>query len=360
LINQAYCGNISNNDTNVNQGPYYKRDPFGSCDSSNQQDFWLNGNMLETFVNSSRLFRINISTPLVEASTNPRIIEMLVNAHNGSWTDDSLWWCLSWHRMWKLNRRQFGGVYPWFLEFWNTVRTKRFNSVVLNGKTFQTTWWQYIPDDPQGTKGYRNAITNSLFLVQSCLVYQDNHSLQKEARAVIESLCTFLETLIQNGLIVDGYNADGTLNQRLFTYTQGVVAFGFWMASRILRKPAYHQLAQTIISNIIQGKTPLTRVMDETIVLSYDPQTTWDNSGVAFNGIFCRYAGYLAPHLDNTNEIQMFLQNTLKSVVKYQRRDDGWYTPFWGTLDDKKWASVASTVAVVDLINSVELVFKST
>jgi predicted alpha-1,6-mannanase (GH76 family) len=278
LYMNTYCGKHASLNLHENQGPIFKYTPNGSCfekkpgtsddfPGRNQEDFWLNGNLLEIILNYTETTGDKTFEEIIlkDVSNIGQLQQQLLNGLDGTWNDDRMWWALAYIRMWEYNPNKFGIELLAGSQIFNKVHETSFNSFICSntGKTYYTTWWQLLPaltpegdikpdGDPTGINTYRNAVTNSLYLELAMRLYQignikcvdtsrvfnlQNNDLYWDiAKKEVE----FLSSLkMDNGLIADGYkNLNGTrksldesvncgYDERPFTYTQGVILDGF-------------------------------------------------------------------------------------------------------------------------------------
>ena len=108
LYKTTYCGKHASLSYNENQGPIFKYNLNKTC-TDGSQDFWLNGNMLETILNYTEITndKTFLKIILENTSTTGQLQQMLVNGYNGCWNDDRMWWALSYVRMYEYNHILF-------------------------------------------------------------------------------------------------------------------------------------------------------------------------------------------------------------------------------------------------------------
>ena len=266
LYKHTYCGKNASLSYTENQGPIFKYNLNKTC-TDGSQDFWLNGNMLETILNYT------------QTSTTGQLQQMLINGYNGCWNDDRMWWSLSYIRMYEYNNVLFDKELLFSSQIFNATYNNSFTLYDCGkDKQYTTTWWQLFgptnPDnsinteaDPTGIKTYRNAVTNSLFLELSLRLYNISKNMNSNMLSKYElykkdiywnvatKLIQFLKTLkLSNGLIADGYKDCNTLTENIYTYTQGVILDAFSKASviayEINDKILYKDCIQFVLSLI--------------------------------------------------------------------------------------------------------------
>jgi hypothetical protein len=283
LYKHTYCGKNASLSYTENQGPIFKYNLNKTC-TDGSQDFWLNGNMLETILNYTQTTNDDTFLQIIlkNTSTTGQLQQMLINGYNGCWNDDRMWWSLSYIRMYEYNNELFDKELLFSSQIFNATYNNSFTLYDCGkDKQYTTTWWQLFgptnPDnsinteaDPTGLKTYRNAVTNSLFLELSLRLYNISKNMNSDMRSKYElyskdiywnvatKLIQFLKTLkLSNGLIADGYKDCNTLTENIYTYTQGVILDAFSKASVI----AYEINDKILYKDCIQFVLSLINIM---------------------------------------------------------------------------------------------------
>lgn len=471
LYKTTYCGKHASLSYNENQGPIFKYNLNKTC-TDGSQDFWLNGNMLETILNYTEITndKTFLKIILENTSTTGQLQQMLVNGYNGCWNDDRMWWALSYVRMYEYNHILFDKELLFGSQIFNATYNTSFTLFDCTGSIkYTTTWWQLFgptkPDnsindeaDPNGIKTYRNAVTNSLFLELALRLYDISKNMKSDMLSkyelynkdiywdVANKLIPFLKSLkLNNGLIADGYKDCNTITENPYTYTQGIILDAFSRAGIIAYEKndkilyydclnfvlllidkmtlnALLNVSDTISCNIhvnnridcigneggdkekclsdhnccynsnLPGETapycykkanetinPLLTTVNNVSILTEIYSSMSEGSGNAFKGIFMRYLSYSIKTLNIffkkhpkeynvraktilSNAI-IFIQNNYNYVLENSvNKKNGLYSFFWNLskeqnsyLNDNQF-STASTISVVDLINSYHFV----
>lgn len=220
------------------------------------------------------------------------LLTQMIGGWNGLWTDDCLWGCLLFLRQFTELKRQRRWMHiP--VRFWEEVYAHRYNSFSINGKEYYSTWWQWRKGNY--TDGYRNCITNALFLVLTMRLLELDVRVEGLKPHVARELFEFLSLLFVNGLFMDGLVEIGTSlcpAGNTYSYLQGVVMYGIFLYYRYSKDPRARLLLQTLLTTLtsmpnplVNGKGILGFSGDSAQVLS----NTSNVAGDSFNGIFFRY-----------------------------------------------------------------------
>jgi len=213
--------------------------------------------------------------------------------------DDSLWWCIALLRVHTRNE-SFPYDTSQFLQssihVWNMVQQHAWDDVFGGG-----VWW--TDDHTHGVlgKGYKNAITNELFLYASTSLYRatgNSTYLQwamKEARWLLQSGMINDAFLVNDGLDKYGRNNNGTT----WSYNQGVILGGLVDLYHITADASYLSLAVNISSAAMRTLVDSENVFSEVCdggKPGARPCVLNDDARI-FKGIFVRYLGHLVPAL---------------------------------------------------------------
>ena len=320
LIATTYCGvNKSPATKDTNHGPVWRKTPADGCETwDGQQDFWLSGNVLDSILNlvviTGKTTK-SINKVLDGVFETDTLLYQLIHNTNGAWNDDRLWYAISFARLYQHDSQRFSKGLDWAMQIFHDIYTKYYNSFVCNGKTWYSTWWQVLPNDPHGLISERNTITNSLFLELTVLLHDSGNQQNSQNviyQQVIENSVDFLSTLKNGaGLIKDGWNilngkceAETAKMARIFTYNQGVLLDGFTRAAKL-----YHSLGNlskrdevlSFVFSLISAMTnpvpnnPVIRDNGKQQPTLFDQD--YNNSSQAFKGIYCKYLAYASQEL---------------------------------------------------------------
>jgi predicted alpha-1,6-mannanase (GH76 family) len=213
--------------------------------------------------------------------------------------DDSLWWSIA---LLKVHTRNLSFPYDtsYFLQtsigVWEAVVQHAWDDVFGGGL-----WW--TDDHTHGVfgKGYKNAITNELFLFASTSLYKATGNAtflqwaEKELSWFLRSGMINGEYLVNDGLDKYGRNNNGTT----WSYNQGVILGGLADMHNITGNPAYLALAVNI------SRAAMKELVDKDGVFSEvcdggkpdaSPCVLNDDARI-FKGIFVRYLGHLIQSL---------------------------------------------------------------
>lgn len=213
--------------------------------------------------------------------------------------DDSLWWSIALLRVHTRNQ-SFPYDTSYFLQssigVWESVVRHAWDDVFGGGL-----WW--TDDHTHGAmgKGYKNAITNELFLFASTSLYKATGNTtflqwaQKELSWFLKSGMVNGGYLVNDGLDKYGHNNHGTT----WSYNQGVILGGLADMYNITGDPAYLALAVNISGAAIKALVDKDGVFSEVCDGGKRdaPPCVLNDDARIFKGIFVRYLGHLIPAL---------------------------------------------------------------
>jgi hypothetical protein len=213
--------------------------------------------------------------------------------------DDSLWWCIA---LLRVHTRNESFPYDTSLylsssiHVWEMVLEHAWDDVFGGG-----VWW--TDDHSHGSfgRGYKNAITNELFLYASTSLYKATGNetflkwAHKEAAWFLESGMINREYLVNDGLDKHGHNNNGTT----WSYNQGVILGGLVDLYNITGDAVYLSLAMNISGAAMRTLTDKIGVFSEICDGGTPgaPPCVLNDDARIFKGIFVRYLGHLIPAL---------------------------------------------------------------
>ncbi|CEL61163.1 hypothetical protein RSOLAG1IB_09805 [Rhizoctonia solani AG-1 IB] len=198
-------------------------------------------------------------------------------------------------------------------------------------------WWEGA-----GTSktGYKNAITNELFIVASTKAYlkTKNQSFLNDAL----TSWTFLKkrmrrgsTVSQPGLYSDGTQLPDCTNnmQETWTYNQGVVLHALGLLYKATGNRSYVDEALVTLDAVIKQKTK-DKILTETCDL---PGNTCNYDQVGFKGLFMRHLQYFLEVVNDsaiTAKYSGWIGLQARAMNQHARRADGNVgSIWWGTSD---------------------------
>ena len=213
--------------------------------------------------------------------------------------DDSLWWCIALLRVHTRNE-SFPYDTSQFLSssirVWNMVQQHAWDDVFGGG-----VWW--TDDHTHGVlgRGYKNAITNELFLYASTSLFRATGNstylewATKEVAWFLKSGMINDVYLVNDGLDKYGHNNNGTT----WSYNQGVILGGLVDMYHITADEAYLSLAINISSSAMRALVDNDGVFSEVCDGGKPgaPPCVLNDDARIFKGIFVRYLGHLVPAL---------------------------------------------------------------
>eukprot|EP00475_Leptophrys_vorax_P043889 TRINITY_DN8590_c0_g1_i1.p1 TRINITY_DN8590_c0_g1~~TRINITY_DN8590_c0_g1_i1.p1 ORF type:complete len:386 (+),score=93.68 TRINITY_DN8590_c0_g1_i1:46-1203(+) len=347
---------VSEKSVRALQKNWYKN---GSWTSVNR---WNNANSLEAVCNYLKISR---SSSAVDISNHKllRDAEKYFFAPENNATlidssdDDSLWFASAWTCMYELTGKQLYLQYA--LDFYDSVDSGgNFESAWDDSTCGGGVWWD------RKNRGYKNAITNELYLFASLRLRDavqgtrfEEQWLQILLGNAKKEAIWFLNSgmLNSDGLINDGLNPDCSNNHATtWTYNQGVILSGLGKMFTDTRNSTYLEVAIEIAQAVIRQMTTKNGVLMEPCEAD-----VCSTDGQQFKGIFMRHLRYLmdAVGLDlpeNTRrEFVRFIHVNGESVLSNAQTDRFTFGYRWtGPMTE---ATSISQTAVIDLLNALQI-----
>jgi len=194
--------------------------------------------------------------------------------------DDEQWWAIAWVRAYQLTHIEQYLARAVFL--WNDILVKAWDNKCGGG-----VWWSKA-------KGYKNAITNELFLVLSMELYKVENNATYLKWATAE--WTWFESsgmINKDSLVNDGLTGTCQNNRETtWTYNQGVILGGLTDLAAATKNDTLVTIAQKIADATLTSLTYPNGVLKEPCEAG-----GCGNDGPQFKGVFVRYLGYLSSSL---------------------------------------------------------------
>ena len=242
----------------------------------------------------------------------------------GDCFDDYQWWLLGWMQIYSVDPN-LKYLYR-AADIHDVITTKAWNTTQCQGGI------QWCPNS-----GYKNAITNELFLAGSMRLHPYATLLGKPSNYylnwALKEWQWFENSGMINGdyLINDGLNINNNIctnnNQTTWTYNQGVILSGLALLYNATGNTTLLTVAQSIADATIEHLTYPNEILKEPC----EPKC--DNDQKLFKGIFARHLNYLLPHLTDRVHIEKyssFLEHNALSLWTTDRcGKDGLFGVFW-------------------------------
>ena len=243
--------------------------------------------------------------------------------------DDNGWWALAWVAAYDLtgDRGYLAAAEAVFSH----------NRSGWDARCGGGLWWN---ED----RGYKNAVTNELFLLLAALLYQRVPARQDYLDwALREWQWLHGSGMIgPSGLVNDGLTAACTNNQgTTWTYNQGVILGGLTVLHEITGDPGYLVQAQVIADAALRELTSPAGILAEPT----EPSGC-DGDQTQFKGIFVRYLHQLLGRTGNL-AYQAFITANADSVWQHARNDSGQFGLRWAGPFDRADASRQSSAVEV-------------
>jgi predicted alpha-1,6-mannanase (GH76 family) len=279
---------------------------------------WQSGNTLESLANFISL----LDSPLKYVFNQTYIkTDMFVG---GDCFDDFQWWLLGWVQAYSVDPnikylQRAAGIH-------DVVTKRAWDTTQCGGGVF----WCPV-------NGYKNAITNELFLTSSMRLHPYATLLGKPATYYLDWALKEWQWFENSGminkdyLINDGLNVDDNIcvnnNQTTWTYNQGVLLSGLALLYNATQNATLLNVAQNIIDTTIQHLTYPNGILKEPC------EPNCDTDQKLFKGIFARHLSYLLPYLTDAVHIQKYTsflqQNALSLWTTDRCEKDGLFGLFW-------------------------------
>jgi hypothetical protein len=272
---------------------------------SNPTSWWECGNCLEVVSNGQLAglgMPLDVLPPVVyDRSVNgtPWSPDYSNNFFSITSIDDSLWWSIALLRVHTRTPRFPYDTSRFFesaVYVWNSVLRCAWDDVFGGG-----VWWTDDHTHGPSGHGYKNAITNELFLFASTSLYKATGNItylewaQREVKWFLQSGMINADFLVNDGLNQFGRNNNGTT----WSYNQGVILGGlvdlyditgdmtFLALAMNISRAAMHNLVDHngVFSEVCDGRQPNA------------PPCVLNEDARIFKGIFARYVGHLLPAL---------------------------------------------------------------
>jgi predicted alpha-1,6-mannanase (GH76 family) len=213
--------------------------------------------------------------------------------------DDSLWWCIALLRVHTRNQSFPYDTSKYLaasIYVWEAVLANAWDDVFGGG-----VWWTNDHSHGDSGKGYKNAITNELFLFASTSLYKATgnstflHWAHRELAWFLECGMINRQFLLNDGLDQYGHNNNGTT----WSYNQGVILGGLVDMYNITGEAHYLSLAINISTAAIRALVDSDGVFSEVCDGGHPdaPPCVLNEDARIFKGIFVRYLGHLIPAL---------------------------------------------------------------
>jgi len=289
----------------------------------------------------------SLSNLMIEANSN-QFVSVIQNTYDKTGPiidncfDDHQWWLLAWIRAYQLTK-DVKYLQRAAIIFDNTT-ARAWTTTQCGGGVV----WCPVPP---GTNGYKNAITNELYLTSAISLHPYANILGRSTNYyldwAIKEWKWFSSTGMINSaqLINDGLNNQCTNNGGVtWTYNQGVLLNGLTLLSRAINDPSLLTVAAKIIQATFSKLTTRDGILNE-------PCSGCDGDQLIFKGIFLRHLGYAAANLTAyLPNLSTFLINNSNSVIQNAVCRDGSYGFLWqGPCADQ---STAAQSSVLDLFTS--------
>ena len=253
LFQTQFCGVANVDSRSVNNGPIWKRHYMPPCTNDNQEDFWLNGNMLETLANYTMAGGSDKHVPQMFQAmfAAPHTLDQLLYGWNGCWNDDRSWWANAFVSIYESDPGRYPDALKWATAIFNNIYQGSFNQVTCDARTFTTTWWQLDPNDPTGKATYRNCITNALFC-QMAWRLGKHHGYSGVYEDVLRKTSDFLLYMYdaQNALMFDGMDQACKLTAKYFTYNQGICLFNFLVLYELMGDARFRAMSFAVVKRM--------------------------------------------------------------------------------------------------------------
>jgi predicted alpha-1,6-mannanase (GH76 family) len=312
--------------------------------------WWNNANILEAVIDYASLTKTNSYDNII-ANIFMRYKgiddDKDLGKFRNEYYDDQLWWALTWIKAFDLTRDKQ------YLKLADTIFKD--TTYAWDSKCGGGVWWTRNHET-----GYKNAITNELFLTTAARLYLHIHKSEYLHKWAIPAW-KWLQTsglLSNQGLIYDGVNYDCTIGDTTtWTYNQGIILGGLADMYRITRDVVYLSKAQTI------AHAALIFLVDEQGILKEPVEIDVNNQDAPqFKGIFIRNLAYLAQTLihayGSTSSVaepyQQFIRHNITALWQKARTAQNEFGHKWNEPCDK--ADAMRQGVALDAFNAALLV----
>jgi hypothetical protein len=333
-------------------GQYYAVSADGSWSSKGAGELtWQAGNTMETLANLAH--GLNSSAPGADANSLlkevRRVFSEAFDATSGvpryyDHFDDFGWWALGLLRGAMLlggNASQTDDYVAMATNIWELYRQHAWDNSTCGGGVF----WGPVPP---ATPGYKNAITNELFLALSASLHLATGRPEPLSWALKEWAWFEGSGLINaHGTINDGLTDHcRNNNQTTWTYNQGVVLGGLSALYKATKNATLLRQADSIARSAIGTLAPggILREPCESA-----GQGGCSANDKIFRGVFVRHLHYLSlvARPDDAAFYRCFLRANAASAIAKDSTSDARYGELWaGPLDLSKLDAITQTAAL--------------